>query len=242
MSIKVKTAYGTPRYFRDIIEVSGGWAEMDAVPFYTGIRLKNSASGVRTKTVGTITTEESVDYSVEETYARIPTEWDAGAGFWQVWDQTIGVDCAWGVAAAVKPPPAGSCHIRVRINGDGSYLSVGIFATPPVRSPQKIGVHTVTDTETNPPTVTRTDMTGTITTRVPTFWSESAAGTRNRDSHWGFSGHPFDVTYPDGGIDISGWSIAQWRDLRGVFVQSGPERRGIWDTNTIIHSYEWEIF
>lgn len=229
MAVSVKSTYGDPEYFRDYLEVGGNWGvRVDAAPIYEGLRLKRTiiGSGVQSGS-SDYEYHYSFDHTFEEIYSREPTRGSPVDGI-----STLGVtgphDGGSRFSNQFNPPSEGCCLIQVRIGNDLSHLPILFVTTPPARPSVIVGSY---DTYyTGGVYVGTTDVYSAMNLDPPEFTWIGAGFNRERDNRWGFV---------DNYVDISGWTMAQWRDLRGVHTLPGYPGFGF---SGVTITDEFEVF
>lgn len=222
---------------------------IEAPPYYTGIRIKMSVTGERSKTVSSIETVQTFDYEIEETFSRIDLDFSSftsGAN-----GGILGVDDYSSQDNGAAQVPTGSdCYILTTEDAFIETISPGhqsiAFALPDpgAGSTVAIGIYEydgVTDTLYGPDWVPL----------APLFHHSSAppSGERVLADRWGsLAMFPFfggDGQYL-GGVDspppASVAAPSSFRDLRGVqTVTVADPESGDWDSSTVSYTYEWEI-
>lgn len=247
MIVKAKSIYGDPFYLRDVLEVGGGICYVDAAPFYTGVRLAYSVSGnsvyvIEEGGIEYIRETTTYNFSASRTFDRTAIVAENPAmiftGYSGITGNTDAALCEW-AAAPLVPPPEGKCYIHTGLGTDWSHLPVHIIIGEPEYEPEVIGTITTTEymgegAEPEYETTT-TDILGVPQFLVPRFFRHATSGIRARQNRWGTP------LAPEQSVDISGWTLAQWRDLRGAHSISLADPVGGYVSNTITRTYGWEI-
>lgn len=229
-------------------------------PIYTGIRLKRSGSGVRSYTTGTTTLTETLAYSREKTLTRVgqiaaPALPSEDWGRFLITDRfpsTIDPDSAWSYeSAGWAERGVDECHM---------VLLGALYGTPAGGiSPRFQALTIIPNVESEDGIVIgsrETDNAGTITTAdvildfpwtPPAFYRSQAAmdalaaGTDYRPlvDRWGYLGAS---PAEEAAIDLTAWTFAEWHDMRGIRTITVPDPLAGWDSNTVTHAVEWELF
>lgn len=232
----------------DLFEQLGSTnSRLEAAPYYTGIRIKMSVSGVRSKTVSSIETTQTFDYEIEETFSRVPLEFSSftsGAN-----GGLLGVDDYSSTDIGALEMPEGSDCYAVLTGEAFLYLpSPGyqtiffILPEPPTPVETTIGIHEHNGVTSD--LKTSTDW----TPLAPQFFHDPTPPLDERvlSNRWGvttfrtFVGDTENVG--DDPVEASVASPASFRDLRGVqTVTVADPESGDWDSSTVSYTYEWEI-
>jgi len=261
MSIRTHNVGAIPPDFEDF--KMGFFIE--APPFYTGIRVKMTFSGERSKTEGSITTTETLSCENEKTFTRIPMFRDSDvAGIDEF--ALSEYDKEMQAISFLTPTDFDECRIVVPLwsKGDGLFI---IPRSPQIgKCPVEIYYETVfsinTDVcgswsvvDTDDPS---NDASGDILIGShgwPAFFFVVDPETdpdelfRTAASRWEVAPQrpPYHSLEPDGiddtnFVDVSGWDIQQWRSKLGVNnVSYGEIHTDTGVTSDILVEIEWEL-
>lgn len=209
-------AYTRVAQFQTTNPATFGFGETtEAPPFYDAVRLSHSAVGERSATVAGITTTQAISFEVEFTWER-------------------------GNILDGLPPASGFCRLAAL----GEYYPVD-FSKARIRidvGPNPDEAEIKIGTETIIPPGTSSDIMDTPPLLVPEFYySTDSYPLRQIYDRWGF---PDGLPTDPGTVDPVGYEIDggfDWRDLRHTFSVEWAEPVTGWDTNTVVHTFEWEL-
>lgn len=227
-------------------------AYVEAVPHYTGIRIRMAVSGTREKTVSGDTTTQTLDYEYEETFTRIPMVFasitsGAAGGVGGIDDYTSSD------RAFYQTPTGADCYMLATVEAFGNGRMAPAYQTLAIVLPEPPeAVEASIGTQTSP--------SGTITLKTSTDWTAIAPGFFHSTAlpsgefslvdKWGtnlfraFAGlGPYlgDIL-ASGTLAVSTLGASDWRDLRGsrTITIADPDAAN-WDTSSVEYTYKWEI-
>ena len=248
------------------LKVGAGYGLYEAAPHITGLRLKLAMTGTRSVTYpytggpegGTVTVTETLDYLHELNLTR--EAWTPEESEMYVDDYGYG-PIAGGTAFGVTPSAGKFIALTA------PWLDPG-FADPAMFiGQQSVNIHTPSESngscgtwEITHSTVPANDTSGDLLGKVmPVPYFDFV------DSDFGNYRLPFNLwrapmpsapsdsgsgigTADSEGVDLTGWSIAQWRDKTGV-IHSFTHTETDWErfdpegnsTSDVVTNYEWEL-
>jgi hypothetical protein len=252
MSIRTVNAGMIPDQFEDYLV--GFYVE--APPFYTGVRIKITLSGGRSQVVEAITKDETLSYTNEKTFTRIPMERDSA---------TLGIVTASSIlqndlqySGDLYPVSADECRIIMPTWGTNeSFKSRQISKAPAeiyfqTDLDEICGSWTYTDADVPANNDSGDIMTGLFGWPRPVFVVPSGDPLRTPMTMWVPSTSSADVapsvyfgtptadsnTY----LDITGWDDLQWRSKLGVnTITYGEVHADPSITSTVSVELEWEL-
>lgn len=253
MSIRTVNVGMLPDDFEDFL--IGFFVE--APPFYTGVRIKVDLSGGRTKTTGSVTIDETLSYSNEKTFTRIPMERDSDET-WITTSSLVSENDINEKNRSMIPISADECRIVMLTFGMAETFRSRQISKAPLEIRMLTEVDEICGswvyTDTADPT---NDDSGDIRTGFfgwPTLLFDTPAGDALRTpmTKWVPSFSSFTVapsqflgtTLEDGDrfLDVSGWNDLQWRSKLGINNVSYGETHLDPDvTSTVLVEVEWEL-
>jgi len=236
MTIAAHSIYGNPHYLRDVVEVGGGVARVEASPIYTSLVLTESFSGTRTKTVTSgswiYVTTQTYTGSKTRTFSRVAIKpvdpFDDVIDGPQPLDESV---VGWGYFA-VDALSDNECTSEVAFNTDWGYSAISFDVKNPAASTIVIGTEVYTEDNSDPPyehNEETNDINDDDLLSAPIFYQPPATP-RGKLEKWG---------YPVGaGEDTAGLN---YRDLRGTYSADYVWPIGVWDSSDVKTTYGWEI-
>jgi hypothetical protein len=229
---------------------------VEAPPFYTGVRIKITFSGGRSQVVGAITKAETLSYTNEKTFTRIPMERDSA---------TLGIVTASSIlendvqySGEPYPVSADECRIIMPTWGTNDSFKSRQISKAPVEIYfqtdlyEICGSWTYTDADDSGNNDSGDIMTGFFGWPRPVFVVPAGDPLRTPMTRWIPSTGSFNVapsnyfgtstadsnTY----LDVTDWDDLQWRSKLGVnTITYGEIHADPSITSTVSVDLEWEL-
>jgi hypothetical protein len=225
----------------------------EAAPFYAGITLVRSGSGIRVKDFGGYTVTQTISYSQSHTFDRIviADQTLTISSSTQLLDGRLDVFEYDDILGAGSLPNDDETYFR---NWGCKQRNLFFGSDPKKHHLLFNGLKEFTNIalgdeeivyDSGTPSPITNDLFCDLTFKCPFFYQNDE--TLPEFDQWnckiGATSFGFSET-DDFGIDVTGYSATKWRDLRDTYTLTvdDVDINPSWDTNSVVHTVEWTIF